>query len=191
MMGGVRIARGAGASVLTAVQWVPRPIDEVFPFFADARNLERLTPPFLRFRIVGMSAPEIGAGTLIDYRLRIRGVPVGWRTRIARWDPPGAFVDEQVEGPYRRWRHLHEFDEALGGGTWLRDRVDFVVPAHGLLSALGRRLPDRLSPLAWIERDVRAIFEYRQRVIADLFGALPDAGRNAPGHGQPVWPSPA
>lgn len=128
----------------------------MFPFFADARNLERITPPWLRFRILTPGPIEMRVGALIDYRLRIRGVPVRWRTRIAAWEPPHRFVDEQVRGPYRRWVHEHTF-EPTDGGTLCRDRVEYAVPGGALIARL------------LVRPDVERIFAYRRAVLASLF----------------------
>ena len=140
-------------------QWVPRAPSEVFPFFCDPRNLEKLTPPFLRFRVLGMSTPEIGVGTRIDYRLSLHGLPVRWQSRIDEWQPDRRFVDSQTRGPYRSWHHTHTF-EPYENGTVLRDHVRYEVPlgAIGSLVAGGR-----------IARDVGEIFKFRRRAVADLF----------------------
>src|SRR3954451_64976 len=90
-------------------QILPGAPDEVFPFFADARNLEAITPPLLRFRVTTPEPIEMGAGTLLEYRLRIHGIPVRWRTLIEDWAPPHRFVDTQLRGPYARWHHTHTF----------------------------------------------------------------------------------
>lgn len=150
------IERIAGGWRLSAAVWLPRPVDEVFPFFADARNLERLTPGFLTFRVVTPAPIEMKVGTLIDYRLRVRGVPIRWRSRISRWEPGVAFADEQVNGPYRRWSHTHTF-EAVAGGTLASDVVEYNVPGGAIAHAL------------FVKRDVRAIFAYRARVMRELF----------------------
>jgi ligand-binding SRPBCC domain-containing protein len=141
---------------LTSEVLLPRRREEVFPFFADARNLERITPPWLRFRILTPGPIEMREGALIDYRLRIRGVPVRWRTRIAAWEPPYRFVDEQVRGPYRRWVHEHTF-EATDGGTLCRDRVRYAVPGGALVAR------------ALVRPDVERIFAYRRDVLTALF----------------------
>ncbi|MGE5236048.1 MAG: SRPBCC family protein [Acidobacteriota bacterium] len=139
---------------------LPVPRERLFPFFADARNLERLTPPWVRFRVVTPDPIEMRVGTLIDYRLRLHGVPLRWRTRIAAWDPPRRFVDEQLRGPYRRWVHEHTFEEAPDG-TMCRDRVEYAVP--------GGTLTHRLV----VRRDVERIFAYRQEVMTTLWGEPP------------------
>ncbi|MBS1961159.1 MAG: SRPBCC family protein [Bdellovibrionales bacterium] len=155
----MHLSREGDTFVLESEQWVPRPVAEVFDFFSRAENLERITPPFLGFRVKGMSTPAIEEGTLIDYRLRIHGVPVGWRTRIEEWVPGERFVDVQLRGPYALWHHTHTF-AAENGGTRMRDRVRFRLP----LGALGRLVAGAL-----VRRDVSAIFAYRSRVISDLF----------------------
>ena len=127
-------------------------LEQVFAFFAEPRNLERITPPWLRFRIVG-EPPAMEAGTQIHYRLRLHGIPVGWHTEITDWSPPHRFVDVQRRGPFALWEHEHTF-EATIGGTLMRDTVDYSI-------ALAR-LSNRLV----VARDLRAIFEYRHAVIA-------------------------
>ena len=138
-----------------------RPPDEVFPFFADARNLEYLTPPWLRFGMLTPSPVEMRPGTLIDYRLRVRGVPLRWRSEITAWEPPYRFVDEQRRGPYRLWIHEHRFEETDYGGSLADDVVRYAVP--------GGWLADRLL----VRRDLERIFDYRRRVLRDLFGSAP------------------
>lgn len=138
--------------------WLPRPVEEVFPFFADAGNLERLTPPWLRFRILTPRPIEMRPGALIDYRLRVHGLPLAWRTRIEAWEPPHRFVDAQLRGPYRLWHHTHTF-EARDGGTLCRDVVRYAVP--------GGALVDRLL----VRRDVERIFAYRREELNRIFGA--------------------
>jgi ligand-binding SRPBCC domain-containing protein len=132
---------------------------QVFPFFADARNLERLTPPSLRFEIVTPGAIRMGEGAIIDYRLRISGIPVRWRSMIELWEPPLRFVDVQVRGPYASWRHTHSFDETPAG-TMVRDRVEYALP-FGPLGALVRRLI--------VARRLEDIFAFRGRVIREVF----------------------
>lgn len=141
-------------------QWVPRPPDEVFPFFADAYNLETLTPPFLRFRVVGTSTPVVGDGTRIDYRLRLHGIPVGWQSVIEEWQPPHHFVDRQVRGPYALWHHTHGF-EPQSGGTLLTDVVRYRLP----FGRLGALIAGRL-----VAHDLERIFDHRRVRIAERFG---------------------
>lgn len=139
--------------------WLPRPRAEVFPFFADAGNLERLTPPWLGFRILTPPPIAMSAGARIDYRLRVHGLPLRWRTRIEVWDPPHRFVDVQLRGPYRLWHHTHTFEEG-DGGTLCRDVVRYAVP--------GGALVDRL----FVRRDVERIFAFRGEALRSLFGAV-------------------
>ena len=136
---------------------VTRPRPEVFAFFADAANLEALTPPFLRFHIETPRPIEMRPGTLIDYRLRVHGLPIRWRTRITAWEPPFRFVDEQLRGPYRLWHHEHTFEDAPGG-TFVNDRVRYRPPFG------------RLANWLVVERDVRAIFRYRSEALLRHFG---------------------
>jgi len=138
----------------------PHTAEELWPFFCNANNLEEITPPFLAFRVLGMSTPGIGAGTRIDYRLRLNGIPVAWRSRIEDWEPPRRFVDLQERGPYALWHHTHEF-VPLAGGTLMRDTVRYRLPA-GWLGALagGPR----------VDTDVGRIFDYRARMIDARFG---------------------
>jgi uncharacterized protein len=146
-------------AVFESAQWLERPVPEVFLFFSRETNLELLTPPWLKFRVVRVSSPQISSGTLIDYRLRIHGLPVRWRTRIEEWVPNQKFVDTQILGPYRYWHHTHTFEE-VDGGTLMKDRVVYQVPL-GILGrvALGRK----------IKGEIQAIFNYRSRKIAGIF----------------------
>ena len=146
---------------LNREQLIQRPPDDVFAFFADAANLERLTPPWLRFQILTSGPIEMQAGTRIDYRIRMRGLPIVWETEIAEWDPPRRFVDVQLRGPYRRWEHTHEF-VAMAGGTLVRDVVHYELPA-GWLGEAARRLV--------VARDISNIFDYRRAALTDVFGS--------------------
>ena len=119
--------------LLTTSTRVDAPIDEVFRFFSDPSNLATLTPPWLRFRVRTDEPVEMGAGTRIRYRLRVRGVPMGWTAGITAWDPPRRFVDEQVRGPFRLWIHEHDFVD-LDGRTECRDRLSFQAPGGAWLS---------------------------------------------------------
>jgi ligand-binding SRPBCC domain-containing protein len=136
---------------------VPRPIREVFPFFAEARNLEVLTPPWLNFEVLTPEPITMRAGLIIDYRIRVHGLPVRWRTEIAVWDPPHRFVDMQLRGPYRLWHHTHTFEERPDG-TLCRDEVRYWPIGGALIDTL------------FVARDVRTIFEFRRRKLQELFG---------------------
>lgn len=137
--------------------WLPRSMEETFGFFCDARNLQQITPAWLHFEVVTSGPIAMSPGTLIDYRLRLHGIPLRWRTKISEWNPPVGFVDEQLRGPYRLWRHTHTF-EACDGGTLVKDHVDYT-PRGG---ALVHR---------WFVRpDLLKIFHFRQETIAQLMG---------------------
>jgi ligand-binding SRPBCC domain-containing protein len=148
-----------GHHVLQREQRLPRPPGEVFPFFADAGNLEAITPHWLAFRIVTPRPIDMRAGTLIDYRLRLHGLPVSWLTRIDAWEPGVRFVDVQLAGPYRLWHHTHEFEPDRAGGTVMRDTVRYALP-FGPLGAAAHRL--------LVARDLAAIFDHRARRVAEL-----------------------
>lgn len=147
-------------------QTVPKPIDEVFAFYADAHNLARITPSWLGFALRGSSDGDASVpirmreGLRIHYTVRPLGIPQPWTSEITVWDPPHRFVDEQRRGPYRRWHHMHEFRET-DGGTEIRDVVDYALP----LGPLGD-----LAHAILVERQLKAIFDHRERVVADLFG---------------------
>ena len=132
---------------------------EVFPFFADAFNLEALTPPLLRFRVVTPAPITMQTGTLIQYRLRLRGVPVSWRTLIQEWMPDRRFADTQLSGPYALWHHTHEFDPLPGERTLMTDTVNYAV-GLGPLGTLAHRV--------LVRRDVEAIFDYRRDALRPL-----------------------
>jgi ligand-binding SRPBCC domain-containing protein len=142
--------------LLVREQVLPGSPEEVFPFFADARNLEAITPPLLRFEVVTPSPIEMGVGTLIQYRLRLHGIPVRWLTSIQVWDPPHRFVDVQVRGPYALWHHTHTFAARGDGTTLMRDEVRYAV-GFGPLGTLAHRL--------FVARDVAAIFDFRAAAI--------------------------
>ncbi len=136
---------------------LPRPREEIFRFFADARNLSLLTPPWLRFDVLTPDEISMAVGTLIDYRLRLRGVPIRWQSEITAWEPPRRFIDEQRRSPYRQWIHEHTFAEQ-DDGTMASDRVDYAVP--------GGAVANRLL----VARDLEKIFAFRQEVWRKKFG---------------------
>lgn len=167
----VRIERAGRGWRLHSEVRLPRPVDEVFPFFAEAHNLNLITPERVRFQILTPGKIEMAVGTLIDYRIRIRGVPVRWRTRISEWDPPRGFTDEQIRGPYLWWVHRHRFLPD-GNETIATDVVDYGVPGGALVHA------------AMVGRDVRHIFEFRERRMLEIFG-----GEGGPAAGSAVEPA--
>ena len=136
--------------------WLPVAREKVFPFFADARNLETITPPWLNFTVITPGEIPMRAGALIDYQLRIHGLPVRWRTEITGWDPPFGFTDEQRRGPYRRWSHTHTFEEK-DGGTLCQDQVIYAVPGGALVNYL------------FVRHDVKKIFNYRATALKKHF----------------------
>lgn len=140
-------------------QWIPCPIQEVFAFFADAHNLEEITPPWLGFRIISTTSKTVSEGTEIRYRLRLHGLPIRWKTEIRHWDQPNRFVDVQRSGPYRLWHHTHRF-EAHGNRTKMIDVVRYVLP-FGIVG--------RIVHAIKVKSDVRKIFDYRHHKIAELF----------------------
>jgi ligand-binding SRPBCC domain-containing protein len=145
-----------GTQRLERELFVPSPLSEVFPFFADAHNLERLTPTWLSFKILTPPPIQMGVGTLIDYRIKLYGVPMRWRTLISAWEPPHRFVDEQLRGPYSVWWHEHLFEER-DGGTLLRDRVRYRAP-FGFIA----------HPL-FVRAELDKIFSFRHEVIRRSF----------------------
>jgi len=140
--------------------WLPLPPEDLFTFFADAANLDALTPPWLHFHIVTPRPITMREGALIDYRLRVRGIPLCWRTRINVWLPPHRFVDEQLRGPYRQWIHEHTF-EPRADGTLARDVVHYAVPF------------DFIAHRWLIRPDVEKIFQYRTEALQQRFGKGP------------------
>ena len=141
--------------------WLPRPQDEVFPFFAEARNLETLTPAWLKFEVLTPAPIAMRPGMPIDYRIRVHGLPIRWRTEIAEWDPPRQFVDRQLRGPYTLWHHTHTFMER-DGGTLCLDCVRYRPRGGALINWL------------FMRRDVERIFQYRQQRMQALLGTKAD-----------------
>jgi ligand-binding SRPBCC domain-containing protein len=146
--------------VLEREQVVAAPLADVFSFFAQAQNLERLTPPWLRFRVLTSEPIRMAAGTVIRYRLSLRGVPLGWTSRIDEWEEGRGFVDRQVSGPYRTWVHRHEF-APFGDGTVVRDRVRYALPSGRIGS---------IAHAAFVRRDLERIFDYRRDVVRRMLG---------------------
>ncbi len=177
--------------VLERSQLVPAPRAEVFAFFGDAFNLEAITPQFLRFRVTTPGPISMAPGAVIEYRLSLYGFGFRWRTRIEAWEPAVRFVDVQLSGPYRRWRHTHAFEDAPGG-TRVSDRVEYELP----LGPLGD-----LAHAVFVRRALDRIFEHRRARIAARFGDAPASvdpareltrrgGRSTPGSVPSGPPSP-
>jgi ligand-binding SRPBCC domain-containing protein len=143
---------------LTTSMRLPLVGEEVFAFFAEAANLERITPPELRFEILTPQPLHLVEGALIEYRLRLFGVPLGWQTQIIRWDPPRMFVDAQLRGPYKRWIHTHYFREE-DEGTIIEDAVEYCLPYWPL--------GEVVYPLVRLQ--LHRIFRYRQQAIRAYF----------------------
>jgi ligand-binding SRPBCC domain-containing protein len=146
--------------VLERVQLIASERSAVFAFFADARNLEALTPPWLKFGLLTEGPMEMGVGALIGYRMRLHAIPVRWLTRIEEWQPETSFVDRQLRGPYKLWHHTHTFEDHEEG-TLMRDRVRYVLP-FGPFGEIAR--------IAFVHRDLRMIFDYRRDAVARLIG---------------------
>ena len=147
--------------LLQREQWIPRPIEDVFAFFADARNLEAITPPWLGFQILSPEPIAMRSGARILYQLRWHGFPVRWVTEIQTWNPPTEFIDVQARGPYRLWHHTHRF-QPVDGGTLMRDVVRYALP----LGPLGR-----LAHAWLVKSDLKAIFDYRAAKVSEILEA--------------------
>lgn len=154
------LGAGQRAHTLERAQLVPRRVNEVFAFFAEARNLELITPPWLHFDLRTPEPISMRAGTFIEYGLRLHRIPVHWLTVIHEWDEGRGFADHQVRGPYRRWYHQHQF-EPVAGGTLVRDTVTYEMP-FGPLGALAHT--------AFVRRDLDEIFDYRGDAVARILG---------------------
>ena len=141
-------------------QTIPRDRKDVFSFFEDAGNLEKITPGFLHFRIATPLPIEMKEGTLIDYRLRLFGMPIKWRTLIETYEPPVRFVDMQLKGPYKVWHHTHEFEE-VDEGTRMTDTVQYSL-RFGPLGLVARSV--------FVKRTLGQIFDYRQQCIDEMLG---------------------
>jgi ligand-binding SRPBCC domain-containing protein len=145
--------------LLERSQRVEIPIELAFDLYADSRNLEPMTPPWLHFRLTDPGSVTMEPGALLDYTLRLHGVPIRWTTRIETWEPPTGFLDTQLSGPYSLWEHTHRFEEDGPGATIVHDRVRYALP-HGPLGALAH--------LLFVRRDLRRIFDYRAEAFARL-----------------------
>ena len=137
-------------------QTIEQPIAQVFAFFSDAHNLAEITPPWLRFEVLTPAPIAMQVGTRIDYRLRLRGIPISWQSEITAWVPPRYFMDEQRRGPYRLWRHTHTFEETAAG-TVVGDEVEYAVWGSSVVNTL------------FVQRDIEKIFAYRAEKLDALF----------------------
>jgi ligand-binding SRPBCC domain-containing protein len=144
--------------VLEREQVLPQSLPEVFEFFAQAGNLELITPPWLDFELLTSQPIAMHLGTQIEYRLHVHRVPIRWLSRIEVWDEQRCFVDRQLRGPYRLWHHRHDFAN-VAGGTRVRDRVDYALP----LGPLGE-----LAHALLVRRDLDRIFDFRRETVARL-----------------------
>ena len=140
---------------------MPVPPERAFAFYGDALNLEPLTPPWLHFEVTTPGEIELAAGSLLDYKLKLHGIPIRWQTKIETWEAPRRFVDTQARGPYSLWEHTHTFEPAGEGETVIGDRVRYAIP-FGPLGTLAERL--------FVRRDLRRIFDYRAAAVAERLG---------------------
>ena len=139
--------------------WLPLPIDKVFSFFKEPKNLEKITPDYLNFKVLKQSSNVISEGTKINYRLSLHGFPMWWQSKIVDWEPNQKFSDTQTHGPYNHWYHTHEFEEKEGG-TLIRDHVKYKLP-------LG--IPGDCVVGSWVQKDLENIFDYRRKKIEEIF----------------------
>lgn len=150
--------------ILETKQIIARPRTETFDFFGDAENLERITPPELSFNIITPRPIVIEKGTLIDYRLKLRGIPINWRTEIAEWNPPFHFVDAALRGPYTQWIHRHTFEELEDGSTEITDVVRYRLPFEPFGDLLHW----------YVRRELDYIFAYRHKAVDDILNGHED-----------------
>jgi ligand-binding SRPBCC domain-containing protein len=156
---------------LDAEMWLPLPQEGVFAFFSDIENLHRLTPPWVHFETLTPRPIVLRAGLVVEHRLRIKGIPIRWKSQITLWEPPTRFIDEQRRGPYNAWIHRHEF-AAEDGGTWVRDHITYE-PRGWLLAGLVNR---------WlVAPELRRIFAHRHARLRELLapGSSPERDRIA------------
>lgn len=144
--------------LLERSQRIEVPIERAFAFYADALNLEPMTPPWLHFRVRAPSEITMQAGALLDYKLRLHGIPIRWQTLIETWEPPHRFVDSQREGPFALWEHTHTFEADGEGATVLRDQVRYKIP-FGVLG--------ELAHVFFVKRDLKRIFDFRAAAVAE------------------------
>jgi ligand-binding SRPBCC domain-containing protein len=145
--------------ILERRQIIERPREEVFEFFSDAGNLEKITPPELNFHIITPQPIDLKKGALIDYRLKLRGIPITWKTEITEWNPPFAFVDSALKSPYKQWIHLHRFSDGANGETIMEDRVRYRLPL------------EPFGDLAhwYVRKELNYIFDFRRKIVEQIF----------------------
>jgi hypothetical protein len=149
--------------ILERTQVIERPLEATFAFFSDAFNLEKITPEFLRFRILTPRPLTMKAGTIIEYSLSLFGVPFHWQTLIEQWEPGVQFVDRQLKGPYALWVHTHTFEVLDAERTLMRDRVEYQIPL-GILGEIAHRL--------FVKATLEKIFAYRAEATARLLAPV-------------------
>lgn len=145
--------------ILQRVQVIKKPRPEVFSFFADAENLQKITPPELDFRIVNPEPIDIKKGALIDYKLKLRGIPILWKTEITQWNPPHDFIDSALKSPYKQWIHLHTFEETGERETTMRDIVRYRLPFE----------PFGNIAHFYVKKELNYIFDFRRKAIEEIF----------------------
>lgn len=158
-------AKWGGYFYYQGEQFIPLPLENVFSFFSQAKNLEKISPPFLQFKVKSMSTQQIQKGTLIDYQLKVRGIPARWQSLITEWNPPHHFTDVQTQGPYGDWIHRHSF-AAVPGGVLIKDEVKYNMP----LGILGKWFGYH-----YVLREIRTIFDFRRKRIGDLLPEIQKA----------------
>jgi ligand-binding SRPBCC domain-containing protein len=154
------------AYTLTSSVTLPVSRQQLFDFFSDAFQLEQITPPWLHFHVTTAAPIDIQAGALIDYKLRLRGIPIRWRTEISTWDPPSSFTDRQLKGPYSLWEHFHTFEE-VEGGTLVKDQVNYRVIGGAIVHSL------------FVKNDLIKIFGYRRQRMIELFADADSSNHSA------------
>jgi len=144
---------------LTTTTVINKTLSEVFEFFSNAENLNKITPPDMQFKILTPLPIIIKKGTLIDYKIKVNGIPFNWQTEITEWEPNKRFIDKQLKGPYRVWIHEHTFEEK-DGKTIMNDHVQFLSPGWFLEPIINK---------LFIEKKVKGIFAYREKILTNLF----------------------
>ena len=145
--------------ILTRELTIDLPRSEVFDFFSTAANLERITPPDLGFNIITPQPIEMREASIIEYRINLSGIPMGWKSLISKWDPPNEFIDEQLSGPYKQWIHRHTFIETGPNTTLIKDEVRYRLPFE----------PFGDIAHFFVERQLKYIFDFREKAVNEFF----------------------